>query len=95
MNKQPELRFKDDNGQPFPDWEEKRLGDVLEEHKTRQSDTQGFLNLRHERLTNLVKTCEISVRFHTLVRALFFCPTNSDIKKPLNSRGFFFSTGSA
>lgn len=25
-----EIRFKDDNGRDFPDWEEKRLGDVLE-----------------------------------------------------------------
>lgn len=30
-----ELRFKDDAGQDFPDWEEIHLGDVLKEHKTR------------------------------------------------------------
>ena len=29
-----EIRFKDDNGQDYPDWEEKRLGDVISFHPT-------------------------------------------------------------
>ena len=29
--KNPEIRFKDDNGNDFPDWEEKRLGEIMEE----------------------------------------------------------------
>lgn len=28
--KVPKLRFKDDNGQDFPDWEEKSLGEVTD-----------------------------------------------------------------
>ena len=30
-----EIRFKDENGKNFPEWEEKKLGDVLVEQKTR------------------------------------------------------------
>lgn len=32
-----ELRFKDDNGKAFPDWEEKKLGEVLFEHKLKST----------------------------------------------------------
>lgn len=33
-----ELRFKDDNNQDFPDWEEKTLEEILVEHKTRNKN---------------------------------------------------------
>tara|TARA_B110000196_G_scaffold5178_1_gene4601 strand:- start:8042 stop:9295 length:1254 start_codon:yes stop_codon:yes gene_type:complete len=32
------LRFKDDNGQDFPDWEDKKLNTLLTEHKKRNRD---------------------------------------------------------
>lgn len=28
-----EIRFKDENGNEYPEWEEKRLGDIVEFHK--------------------------------------------------------------
>ena len=31
MNNTPKLRFKDENGENYPEWEEKKLGDMLEE----------------------------------------------------------------
>src|SRR5689334_21151054 len=31
---QPRLRFKDDNGNDFPDWEEKLFSDILSFHST-------------------------------------------------------------
>ncbi len=33
-----ELRFKDDNNQDFPDWQEKTLEEILVEHKTRNKN---------------------------------------------------------
>lgn len=49
-----ELRFKDDNGNEFPDWEEKKLGEILEEknektkasgqHRILSSTTKGIFN---------------------------------------------------
>lgn len=33
-----ELRFKQDDGSDYPDWEEKKLKDVLFEHKTKNTD---------------------------------------------------------
>jgi type I restriction enzyme, S subunit len=33
-----EIRFKDENGNDFPDWEDKKLKNVLIEHKTKNSD---------------------------------------------------------
>ena len=38
MDMQPELRFKDDNGQPFPEWDERRLGDVAVRSTVKNSD---------------------------------------------------------
>lgn len=35
-----EIRFKDENGNNFPDWEGKRLGDVLFEHKEKSDGTE-------------------------------------------------------
>ncbi|MCR9182084.1 MAG: restriction endonuclease subunit S [Flavobacteriaceae bacterium] len=58
-----EIRFKDDNGNDFPDWEEKRLGDVGE-FKTSSVDKKldndeqevflvNYMNVyRHEKITN-------------------------------------------
>jgi len=35
-----EIRFKDENGNDFPDWEEKKFSDVLTEHKERNKEWQ-------------------------------------------------------
>jgi len=35
-----ELRFKDDNGKVFPDWEDKKLGEVLYEHKLKSTGNE-------------------------------------------------------
>lgn len=50
-----QIRFKDDNGQDFPDWKEKKLGEILIKNSTRNknasvtnvqsvSNTYGFVN---------------------------------------------------
>lgn len=35
-----EIRFKDENGNDYPEWEEKKLGEILLEHKTRNKNNQ-------------------------------------------------------
>ncbi len=35
-----EIRFRDENGEEFPEWEKKRLGDVLFEHLDKNSDNE-------------------------------------------------------
>ena len=37
-----EVRFKDENGNDFPEWEEKRLGDLLKEYDQRTIDNNQF-----------------------------------------------------
>ena len=32
---EPKLRFKADDGSQFPDWEEKKLGDITSQYKVR------------------------------------------------------------
>ena len=32
-----EIIFKDENGQDYPEWEEKKLGNIIEEAKKNQS----------------------------------------------------------
>ena len=40
-----ELRFAKPNGQPFPDWEEKRLGDVFTERSERDNENAELLSV--------------------------------------------------
>ena len=53
-----EIRFKDDNGQEFPKWEKKRLGDVLIEHKTVNSENkfnEVFSVAKHKGVVNQIE----------------------------------------
>ena len=40
-----ELRFKDSNGNDYPEWEEKRLGDILEEYNEKTTINNQYLTL--------------------------------------------------
>ena len=40
-----ELRFKDNNGNDYPEWEEKRLGDILEEYNEKTTINNQYLTL--------------------------------------------------
>lgn len=61
-----ELRFKDDNGNTYPDWEEKRLGEFLKyydgTHQTPKYVEQGvpFYSVEHVTANQFVKTKFIS-----------------------------------
>jgi len=53
-----EIRFKDDNGQEFPKWEKKRLGEVLIEHKTVNSENrfnEVFSVAKHKGVINQIE----------------------------------------
>jgi type I restriction enzyme S subunit len=50
------LRFKDENGKAFPKWEEKRLGDVLFEHKLKSTGKEEVYSVSvHKGLVNQVE----------------------------------------
>ena len=40
-----ELRFKDNNGNDYPEWEEKKLGDILEEYNEKTTINNQYLTL--------------------------------------------------
>jgi type I restriction enzyme S subunit len=53
-----EIRFKDENGNEFPKWERKRLGEVLIEHKTVNSDNrfgEVFSVAKHKGVINQIE----------------------------------------
>ncbi len=47
-----QIRFTDDNGQPYPDWEEKRLGDVVE-FKSTNSLSRDAMNYEDGQVYNI------------------------------------------
>lgn len=49
-----EIRFKDDNGKAFPDWQEEKLGNHLEEYKEKSKEENQFEVLTSSR-TGLMK----------------------------------------
>jgi type I restriction enzyme S subunit len=51
-----ELRFKDDEGSEYPEWEERKLGDVLREHKIKSSGNEEVYSVSvHKGLINQVE----------------------------------------
>jgi type I restriction enzyme S subunit len=51
-----ELRFKDDNGISYPDWEEKKLNEVLFEHKLKSTGKEEVYSVSvHKGLINQIK----------------------------------------
>ena len=51
-----EIRFKADDGSEFPEWEEKRLSEVLHEHKSRSTGSEEIFSVSvHKGLVNQVE----------------------------------------
>ena len=51
-----EIRFKDDKGNSYPDWEEKKLGEVLFEHKLKSSGKEEVYSVSvHKGLINQIE----------------------------------------
>jgi type I restriction enzyme S subunit len=50
-----EIRFKDDQGNPYPDWEEKRLGEFLDEHGGKSEGNEAVFSVSvHKGLINQI-----------------------------------------
>lgn len=50
------IRFKDEQGRDFPDWEEVRLGEVLHEHKSKSEGTEHVFSVSvHKGLVNQIE----------------------------------------
>lgn len=51
-----EIRFKDENGTLFPDWTDRKLGDVLHEHKLKSTGTEDVFSVSvHKGLINQIE----------------------------------------
>ncbi|MBN7816800.1 restriction endonuclease subunit S [Algoriphagus pacificus] len=53
-----EIRFKDENGEDFPDWEELQLSEILYEHKTKNKEnsiTEVFSVAKHKGVINQIE----------------------------------------
>ncbi|PZX50128.1 restriction endonuclease subunit S [Algoriphagus chordae] len=61
----PKIRFKQDNGSDFPDWEEKKLGEVYE-FRTTNSFSRDKLNYESGKFRN-IHYGDIHTKFHTLL----------------------------